>query len=108
MRGDGLDNEQAGLGDDGYRFSKMKAKFVQPIAAEPDLRHFGSAEFVEPHFGVDFEAPHFGAPRVLSLVGSHINLRLIKRPGGAANQQENLCSTGLTPALRQALSLICK
>jgi len=32
----------------------------------------------------------------------------LKRPGGAANQQENLRSTGLTPALHRALTLINK
>jgi hypothetical protein len=84
----------------------LKAEILQPVSAQFDFGNFFLAVFVNPCLRLNFQAAHIGAPDGLSLAGSHNFRDFIKRPGGAANQQENLHSTGLTPALRQALSLV--
>jgi hypothetical protein len=57
---------------------------------------------VDPGFGLDFKAAHIGTPYGLLLAGSHNILFMLKKPSDAANQQEGLCSAGLSPALHRA------
>jgi hypothetical protein len=85
----------------------MKTQVLQPIAAEFNFRHMFSAVLVQPDFGLDFEAPYIRTPDGCSLVVSH-NLFVLKKAWRCCETTRGLVVTGLSPALRQALSLISK
>lgn len=102
------DNEQIRHGGDHHPGFEFKTEGFKPVSTEFDLRYIYLAELVKPSFGLDFQAAHLGAPEGFRFVGSHSCFVFKKRSGGAANQQNEFESTGLSPALRRTLSLISK